>query len=453
MRMRTRSALHPTPPMLDSPRGIPMHGQCRTGGSLSRKHVVVVGGGVCGLASAWYCLERGHAVTVLERGRPDHDCCSLGNAGFISPSHFIPLATPGVVLKALRWLGDPESPFWVRPRLDPSFLAWAYRFWRSATPDRVRRAGPLLRDLSLASKGLFEDFARRTGNEFDLTEEGLLLLFRSEVELGAERAHAARSADLGMPATVLDRAGVAALEPDLTLEEGVIGGVHYPLDAHVTPQRFCAALGRLVRERGGVFEWEADVTGWRSTGRRVIAARTTRGEHAGDEFVVAAGAWSRDLLLRLGLSIALEAGKGYSLTLEAPPERPRRSLLLQEARVAITPMGSALRVGGTMELGSRTPGINPPRIRGIVRSMGRYLPAFRPEVFADTKPWSGHRPCTPDGLPYLGRSPRHENLLVATGHAMLGLSLGPVTGSLVASLVSGETPAIDLSLLRPERFG
>jgi len=414
------------------------------------KKIIIVGGGVSGLATAWYCLERGHEVTVLERGPEHHDCCSLGNAGFISPSHFIPLASPGVVGKALRWLGDPESPFWVRPRLDPAFLAWSFRFWRASRPERARRAGPLLRDLNLTSRSLFEELARRTGNDFGLTEEGLLLLFRSEAALDVERRHAAAARELGMEAVILDRAGVAALEPSLTLD--VTGGVHYPMDAHVTPQRFCATLARLVRERGGAFAWESGVTGWRASGRRIEAAITPRGEHRGDEFVVAAGSWSRAVLRPLGVPIALEPGKGYSLTLPEPPERPRRSLLLQEARVAITPMGSTLRVGGTMELGAGTLGVNPPRIRGIVRSMGRYLPAFTPDRFAGIEPWSGLRPCTPDGLPYIGRSARRDNLLVATGHAMLGLSLGPVTGSLIAALVSGERPAIDLEPLRPERF-
>jgi D-amino-acid dehydrogenase len=184
----------------------------------------------------------------------------------------------------------------------------------------------------------------------------------------------------------------------------------------------------------------------------VDAARTEAEEFAGDEFVMAAGAWSGALLRRLGVSLSLEPGKGYSLTVPSPPERPRRSLLLQEARVAVTPMGSSLRVGGTMELGARALGVNPPRVRGILRSLGRYLPAFPAAVFEGVAPWSGLRPCTPDGLPYLGRAARWDNLLVATGHAMLGLSLGPVTGKLIAELISGETPSIDLAALRPERY-
>jgi D-amino-acid dehydrogenase len=422
-----------------------------TEGRLVSKRVVIVGGGVSGLASAYYALQRGHAVTLIESGSEGHDCCSLGNAGFISPSHFIPLAAPGVVVQALKWLGDPESPFYVRFRPDPDFLAWTVRFWRASTWSRARRAAPLLRDLSLRSRALFEELAEATGNEFSLTKEGLLLLFRTRAALDAEARHVEHARVLGMPASVLDEAGVAALEPGLTIR--AVGGVHYPLDAHVTPQRFCSALERLVRERGGVFAWNAPVTGFRATNGTVRAAITPSGEHEGDEFVVAAGSWSPALLRTLGVRISLQPGKGYSLTLESPPERPRRSLLLQESRVAVTPMGSAVRVGGTMELGARSLGVSPPRIRGIVKSAGRYLPAFTPERFAPAPPWSGLRPCTPDGLPYLGRAQRYRNLLVATGHAMLGLSLGPITGRLIAELISDETPSIDLDALRPERYG
>ncbi|HEV8129256.1 MAG TPA: FAD-dependent oxidoreductase, partial [Candidatus Eisenbacteria bacterium] len=368
-----------------------------------------------------------------------------------SPSHFIPLAAPGVVVQALKWLGDPESPFYVRLRPDLDFLAWAVRFWRAATPARARRAAPLLRDLNLASRALYEELAAATGNEFALTQEGLLLLFRSQAALDLEARHAEHSRSLGMPATVLDPAGIAALEPELTMD--AVGGVHYPLDAHVTPQRFCAVLERLIQARGGVFVWNSPVSGFRATNGTLRAAITPTGEHDGDEFVVAAGSWSADLLRTLGVRIALQPGKGYSLTVETPPERPKRSLILQERRVAITPMGSTVRFGGTMELGARSLGVNPPRIRGIVRSAGRYLPAFTPERFASVSPWSGLRPCTPDGLPYLGRTERYQNLIVATGHAMLGLSLGPITGRLVSDVISGETPTIDLRALRPERYG
>jgi D-amino-acid dehydrogenase len=417
---------------------------------VSGKHVAVIGGGVIGLSCAHYLLERGHRVTVIERGPADHDCCSLGNAGYISPSHFLPLAAPGIMGQAIRWMWNPESPFYVPPRLDPELISWSWRFWRASSVRRAHAAGPLLRDLNLASRALFVDLAGRTQNAFDLVPGGLLTLFQTERAWSEEARHAQRSRELGMPAEVLDPAGIAALEPDLTLK--AIGGVYYRLDAHVTPERFHAALSGLVRERGGVFEWNAEVLGWKRERDAIRAAVTSRGDMNADEFVVAAGSWSSRLVRSLGHRLPLLPGKGYSLTLDSPPERPRRAVLLQEARVAITPMGSALRVGGTLELGAFDGGISPPRVRGILRSLSRHLPAFHPEQFRGCRPWCGHRPCTPDGLPYLGRLPGLENLSVATGHAMMGLSMAPITGKLMAEMLSGERPSIDLSPLRPDRY-
>lgn len=415
------------------------------------KHIAVVGGGIVGLSCAWQLLERGHRVTLLERGAPGHDSCSMGNAGYISPSHIVPLASPGIVRKALRWMRDPESPFYVRPRLDPGLIAWGIRFAAAARPGPARRAGPLLRDLALRSQVLFEDLAGRTRNEFELVREGLLILFRTQAALDHEAEVAAYARELGMPAQVLDARGAAALEPDATLD--VVGGVFYPMDAHVTPQRLIPVLARLVAERGGAFAWNAELEGWRTDRGAVRAAVTSQGEIAADEFVLAAGSWTPLLARRLGVRLPLQPGKGYSLTHEAPRQRLRRAVILAEGRVALTPMGTALRVGGTMEMTGYDLSINPPRIRGILRSLSRYLPAFRAEDFAGLTPWCGLRPCTPDGLPYVGRTRRYPNLTIAAGHAMMGLTLGPVTGELVAQILSGEPPSIEVSALRPERFG
>ncbi len=414
------------------------------------REVVVCGAGVIGLSCAYHLLERGHTVTVLERGGPDRDCCSLGNAGYISPSHIVPLASPGIVGKAIRWMGNPESPFYVHPRLDPAFLSWGLEFWRAACPERARAAEPLLLNLNLQSRALYEEMAERTGNEFELTREGLLILFQTQRALDDEARVAARARELGMPAEVLDAKGVRELEPNLTLD--VTGGVLFPLDAHLTPQRLVATLTRLVQERGGRIVWNAELRAWRRDGRSVRAAVTSQGDVGGDEFVIAAGAWSPLLARTLGLKLPLQPGKGYSLTLDAPRELPRHSILLQEMRVAITPMGGAMRVGGTMELGGYGLGINPPRIRGILRSLTRYLPAFRSEDFDLVPRWCGLRPCTPDGLPYIGRTARYDNLSMATGHAMMGLSMAPITGKLVAQSLSGEKPSIDLEALSPDRY-
>jgi D-amino-acid dehydrogenase len=418
---------------------------------MNGRHVAIVGGGIVGLCCAYSLLERGHRVTLLERGSADHDCCSLGNAGYISPSHFVPLAAPGIVGQALKWMGNPESPFYLRASPDPRLLRWLWLFWRASSPRRARAAGPLFRDLTLASRDLFIELAAETKDEFRLVREGCLLLFQKRSALEEESEIAARSRELGMPARVLDPDDVHELEPTMTLR--VAGGVIYELDAHVIPERFHATLTRLVRERGGTFLWNTEVRGWSWSRRTVQAAKTTQGEIGADEFVVAAGSASSALVRPLGLGLPLQPGKGYSMTIDRPRELPRRPLLLQEVRVAITPMAGRLRFGGTMELGARGLQIHPPRIRGIIRSAIRYLTAFRAEDFLETRPWCGLRPCSPDGLPYVGRVSRWENLSVASGHAMMGLSLAPITGRLVAEVISNQKPSIPLRALNPERYG
>jgi D-amino-acid dehydrogenase len=417
---------------------------------MSSRHVVIVGSGVIGLSCAHYLLERGHRVTVVERGGPDRDNCSQGNAGYVSPSHVIPLAAPGMVSKAFRWMLDPESPFYVRPRLDPALLAWGWRFWRAGTPTRAAAAGPVLRDLTMQSRELYVAMAERAGNDFEFVTAGLLNVVRSSRGMWEEAEAADRARSLGIAAELLDARGVAALEPDVAFD--VTGGAYYPRDAHLTPQKFVATLERWVAERGASFVWNADVSGWRAEGRAVRAARTAAGEIAGDEFVLAAGSWTSPLAAPLGVSLPMQPGKGYSFTIPEPAIRLRRSVLLHEARVALTPMGRALRVGGTMELTGHDASINAARLRGIRKSAQRYLPAMGDETFAGVKPWCGFRPCTPDGLPYVGRVERYENLSVATGHAMMGISMAPATGRLLAQVLTGEPPSLDATLLRPDRY-
>jgi D-amino-acid dehydrogenase len=266
-----------------------------------------------------------------------------------------------------------------------------------------------------------------------------------------EEARAAEMArGLGLEARVLGAKEAAALEPALRLD--VAGAVHFPADAHLDPARLMAWLRAEVQRLGVTVDAAAPVTGWRTRGARVEAARTAAGERSADEFVVCAGTWSGALVRDLGLRLPLLAGKGYSLTLTRPERLPSIPFILTEARVAVTPIAGALRFGGTMELGARDTRIDPRRVAGIVDSVPRYLPDFAKDAFAGTTPWSGLRPCSPDGLPYVGRFARFENLGAATGHAMMGLSLGPVTGRLVAEILTGEPTSIPIPALRPDRF-
>jgi D-amino-acid dehydrogenase len=251
---------------------------------------------------------------------------------------------------------------------------------------------------------------------------------------------------------VIDSKVIAALEPDVTAD--VAGGVYFSKDCHLSPNRFLAGLKRQCDALGVKFVWEAEVNDWRvERDRQVYSIRLGNGEElSGDEFVVAGGSWSPVLAQKLGLKIPLQAGKGYSLTLAKPRELPQICTILTEARVAVTPMGRTLRFGGTMEIAGLNEDINSVRVRGIVKAATKYYPAFQPEDFAGIRPWCGLRPCAPDGLPYLGRTARYSNLSIATGHAMMGLSLGPITGRILSEVLSGEQPSFDLTLLNPDRY-
>ena len=368
----------------------------------------------------------------------------------IVPSHFTPLAAPGMVALGLKWMWNPESPFYVQPRLDGDLLAWGLKFWRAATPAHVRAAAPLIRDLSYASRACFEELAAQPGFDFGLEKRGLLMLCQTQHALDEEAQTAAKARALNIPAEVLDAKATAALEPGVRMD--IAGAVLFPQDCHLTPQRFLADLQRAVIGAGGEVLFDSEVTGWRCESRKIVAARTARGEIAGDEFVLCGGAWSAELARELRLAVPMQAGKGYSLTLPHPRQLPKLCAIFTEARVAVTPMNGTLRFGGTMEIAGLNERINPRRVAGIIKSVPRYYPDFSPDDFASIRPWSGLRPCSPDGLPYLGRTRAYENLCLATGHAMMGLSLGPITGQFIASILSGEKPALDLQLLDPDRY-
>ena len=414
------------------------------------KHVLIVGGGVIGLCAALYAIQRGHRITILERGAPDHDSCSLGNAGMIVPSHIIPLAAPGVVAQALKWMWNPQNPFYVKPRLDWDLLRWGLNFCSASNTAHVARSVPLLRDLHLASRACYEELAASRGNDFGLVKKGLLMLCRTRHTLDEEARNAERARSHGIPSEVLDAKQTAALEPGLRMN--IAGSVHFPKDCHLSPDRFVADVSRMLESAGAEFSWRTEVVGWRAERARIAAVRTNRGDIAADEFVLAAGAWSQAIARDLRLKLPLQAGKGYSLTLPNPRRLPSLCSILTEARIAVTPMGAALRFGGTMEIAGLDDTVSTGRVQGIIRAVPAYFPEFEPGDFRDIRPWHGLRPLSPDGLPYLGRTARYDNLIIATGHAMMGVSLGPISGKLVAQILSGERLAVDISPLNPDRY-
>jgi len=416
------------------------------------KKVVIVGAGVIGLSTAYYCAREGFQVTVLDRGEPVRDGASYGNAGMIVPSHVIPLAAPGMVALGLKWMFNPASPFYIKPRLDAELFGWAFKFWKASTAAHVKRAAPLIAELSLASRTCFEELSALPGMKADFEQRGLVMLCREEHTLHEEEKTAAYARGLGVPAERLDAAATAKLNPGARMN--VAGSIYFPLDCHLSPRRFLSALQREVERLGVALRWKTEAAAFSTSGGRVSAVRLSNGEEIeGDEFILCGGSWAPDLVANLGLKLPMQAGKGYSLTLEKPHHQLTTPSILTEARVAVTPMGDTLRVGGTMEVAGRDLGINPVRVRGIIDSFCRYFPEYQPKDFAEVKPWSGLRPCSPDGMPYVGRTQKFLNLSVAAGHAMMGLSLAPITGKIIADTLSGRpVAASQAALLSPDRY-
>lgn len=413
--------------------------------------VLVVGGGVVGLFTALHARRRGFDVTVVDRNAPDVRSCSFGNAGMIVPSHFVPLAAPGMVSLGLRWMLDPASPFHVRPRLSGEFVSWAWRFARAATREHVERSAPLLRDLAMASRACYEALASEAGDGFGLVRNGMLLVCATASAMHEESAVAARARALDMPAVELDRRSAIAFDP--LLRDDIAGAVHYPMDCHLEPDRLMAWLRARIANEGVKLLHSTEVTAFVRDGRKLVRAATANGDLEADEFVLCGGAWSPSLVRSLGLSIPIEAGKGYSVTVSRPERFGPHCAILSEARVAITPMGDRLRVGGTMELAGLDLHVDPRRARAVIEALPRYYRDLDRQRFEAATPWAGLRPCTPDGVPYIGRSSRYANLSIAAGHAMMGVSLGAITGRIVSGILAGEAPDFDMQALSPDRYG
>ena len=411
----------------------------------SAPDVVVVGGGAIGACAALELARRGARVTLLERGGELAWGCSAGNAGLICPSHATPLANPAALRDGLRWLLKPDSPFYLRPR--PSVLPWLARFVAASTPERVRASAPVIRELASASLALHAELAD-AGLDTGLERRGVLNVYESEEAFEEAKREAAETARAGLPVEVLETEKARELEP--AVAGAPAGAVYYPGDAHCDPLRFVRSVGAAASEAGAEIRTRVEVLGLRRRNGRVEAVVTTAGEVAAGSVVLAAGAWTPLLTRDLGLFVPVEGGKGYHVDLEPGEGDPRLPVWFQETRVIATPLAGRVRLAGTLELSGLDLSVDRRRVDAIVRAGKRGLRGLESRRVLEV--WRGLRPCTPDGLPIVGRPPGLENVVLATGHAMMGLTLAPVTGRLVGEILTGEEPSHDLRPLRPDRF-
>jgi D-amino-acid dehydrogenase len=413
------------------------------------KQVTIVGGGVIGLCAAYYLQQAGHSVTVIEKGDITNGT-SFGNAGYVSPSHFVPLATPGIVAKGLQWMLSSSSPFYIKPRLNWDLMRWLMSFYRKANAAHVAYSAPHLNNILQLSRELTVDIKEKIGNHFRMQEIGCFMLYQNastekhEIELAEEAAH------LGIETKMFNAQEVQAMEPDVEVK--VRGGVLYPIDCHLHPGDLMTTLKKHLQQVGVQLQLNTTVTGFEKSGGRVTAVITDKGKFPCEELVLANGSWLPVITKHLGIDLLLQAGKGYSITYPNISRNLRYPAILVDHRTAMTPMGADLRMGGTMEIS----GLDSPtlikRAQAIFKAAKTYYPDLDVEFPAVEKIWSGLRPLSPDGLPYIGRHSKYANLTLAGGHAMLGVSLAAGTGKLIEELVGEKKPAIDISAFAVERF-
>lgn len=412
---------------------------------------VIIGGGIIGLSSAYYLNQSGWEVTVLDK-EDFLNNCSYGNAGYVCPSHFIPLATPGIVKQGLKWMWNSRSPFYVQPRLNAALIDWGMKFMRSATPEKVEAAAVPLRDIAIISQHEYENWAKLQGFDFAYQHKGLLEIFQTEK--AAEHAHHTeqKARELGLDATMLSFDELQQLEPQAKING--IGALFFKCDAHLYPNKLMKGLIALLQQRGVKLVPNEAVTGIEKSNGQVKSVITGKNKYAADTVVIASGSWSREVASLFNIKLPLVPGRGYSVTLEDSPYRLNYPAILVEGRVALTPMdGNKIRFGGTMEITSTNTAPRMNRVQGILDAVKRFFPDFDVPMPPAEKIWYGYRPCSADGLPYIGRSKKWKNVVVASGHAMLGLSLGAGTGKLVGEIVNEQPTSMDLSPFTVERFG
>ena len=410
------------------------------------KKVVVIGSGIVGASCAYYLHKAGHEVVLLEKEQQGSGA-SYVNAGYITPSHIIPLAAPGMVQMGMKYLFDSSGPFYMKPRFDLDFIKWAWAFQKSCTKRNVQKAIPLIKALNIHSRELYEELLSGGDlGEFHWEDKGLLMVYKTQKAADSEGLVAEEARSLGLEVDQLDTNRLRELEPGFG--EEVLGAWHYHCDRHSTPTDVLPRLLKYLRQHIS-FQKSKGVDHIKSTSQGV-SLKCGQESLTADRVVIAAGVWSSQLAKQLGERLHLEAGKGYRIDVENELNIGMPAISL-EHKIAVTPMKGFTRFAGTMEFSGINTTVRPERVAAIAKAAQSLYANldFSEQDLASAA--TGMRPVSPDGLPYIGPMADHPNIYMATGHAMMGWSLGPVTGHMIADMISERTPVLDSPHLRVDR--
>lgn len=405
------------------------------------KNVIVIGGGIIGLCSAYYLIKEGHEVTVIDQSNMDAGA-SYVNAGYLSPSHIIPLSAPGVMKKGLKWMFNPSSPLFIKPRFDVDFLKWTWAFNKSCSSKHVDKSIPVIKDIALLSQELYDDIKASENFRFHYDKKGLFMLCNTGKGLEREIEVAALAKAEGLDVEVLDAKALKKIEPNAAMN--AVGATYYRCDSHTTPHEFMEDMKTHLEQSGVHFMRNEKVTDLSVTNNKIQSLRTPNKEINGDEFVLAAGSWTPLLSKKLGIKLLIQAGKGYRIN-SKKDHQITIPAIMSESKVAVTPMNGFTRFAGTMELGGINNTINKVRVEAIANAAQRYYPNVQLSEDEKASAACGLRPVSPDGLPFIGKSKKCKNLSIATGHAMMGWSMATATGKLISEVVSNKETSLNLA--------
>ena len=412
--------------------------------------VVIVGAGISGLCCAYYLHKSGHEVSIYDSSDLGREC-SYGNAGLIVPSHFETLANPGILKKGFKWMLNPNSPFFLKPRFDMDLVKWLIKFNMFCTKKHVNDNKYFLRDINLYSLSLYKDLEKNDDLNFSLKQNGLLMLCKEEKTLEEERKLVSEAKELSLDAQILSLDEIKKLEPNVSFN--ALGASYFKSDAILQPYDFMMSIKKYLEDNNVKIYENCEIEDVNIQNNKIVSISSKDESISADNFVFTAGIATFKFAKNLNLNLSMEAGKGFSFKVDKNPSLNFSTpLILAEQKVAVSPYDSYVRFGGTMMLAGVDLSLNDRRITNITKAANSYINNLDIKKEDRKDLWAGLRPCSPDGLPYIGKDKNIKNLFVATGHAMMGVSLGPATGKIICDLINNTACDLDISKMDINRF-
>lgn len=414
------------------------------------KKIIIVGGGVNGLCTAYYLQKRNEFdITVIDSGDIS-DNCSFGNMGFLSPSHFTPLASPGIISEGLKYMLSSTSPFYIKPRLNLDFLKWAINFYQSSNEKTVEKNSPHLSELLNLSRRLMNEIKDDIGDVFEMEEIGCMMMCHSKKAFEDELKMAEDAKKFRLDIEILNREELQKKEPEVELD--IYGAVLVKDDAHIHPGKFMVAMKNYLEKNEVKFQLNTTVSDFTKNHAKIKEVVTDKGNYQADTIVLSGGSWLPELAKKAGIRLLIQGGKGYSYTYEHVEKNIHYPAILVDGRCAVTPWKRSLRIGGTMEFSGNNNRVLIKRMEGIYNSVKKFYPGLPIDVPPTDKIWTGLRPVSPDGLPYIGKANHFDNVLISGGNAMLGISEGAACGQIISDLIENRSTPIDISAFKLDRF-